>query len=134
MNKTKKVILGLGTLALVLGVSGAITSTANAYRGDPSVKGPNYSVERHTAMEKAFETNDYLAWKNLMSNQGKVTQIINKDNYAKFAEAHKLAEKGDLEGAKKIRQELGLGLKNGSPQGMGNGFGKGVNRGNHTNR
>lgn len=134
MNKTKKVVLGLGTLALVLGISGATSSTANAYRGDPSVKGPNYSIERHTAMEKAFDTNDYLAWKNLMQNKGKVTQIINKDNFAKFAEAHKLAEKGDLEGAKKIRQELGLGLKNGSRQGMENSFGKGIGRGNQTNR
>jgi len=134
MNKTKKMILGLGTLALVLDVSGTIASTANAYRGDPSVKGPNYSVERHTAMEKAFETNDYLAWKNLMQNQGKVTQVINKDNFTKLAEAHKLAEKGDLEGAKKIRQDLGLGLKNGSGQGMRNGLGKGIGRVNQANR
>jgi len=134
MNKTKKMVLGLGTLALVLGVSGAIASSANAYRGDPSVKGPNYSIERHTAMEKAFETNNYLAWKNLMQNKGKVTQVVNKDNFIKFAEAHKLAEKGDLEGAKKIRQELGLGLKNGSGQGMRNGLGKGMGRINQTNR
>ena len=134
MNKTKKIILGLGALALVLGISGAITSTANAYRGDPSLKGPNYSVERHTAMEKAFETNDYTTWKNLMQNQGRVTQVINKDNFAKFAEAHKLALKGDLAGAQKIRQELGLGLKNGSGQEMKNGFGRGMNRNNNINR
>lgn len=134
MNKTKKVVLGLGALALVLGISGAMTSSASAFRGDPSVKGPNYSVERHTAMEKAFETNDYLAWKNLMQNQGRVTQIINEDNFAKFTEAHNLAEKGDLEGAKKIRQELGLGLGNGSGQGIRNGFGKGISRGNCLNR
>ena len=128
MNKTKKIVLGLGTLALVLGVSGVITSEAYAYRGNPAVQGPNYSVERHTAMEKAFEANDYTAWKNLVQNQGRVTQVINKDNFAKFAEAHKLAEKGDLAGAQKIRQELGLGLNNGSMQGMMNGSGKGINR------
>ena len=134
MNKTKKVVLGLGAIALILGVSGAMASTASAYRGDPNVKGPNYSTERHTAIESAFETNDYLAWKNLMQNKSRVTQVINEDNFAKFAEAHRLAEKGDLEGAKKIRQELGLGLKNGSGQGMGNRFEKGMNRGNNTNR
>jgi hypothetical protein len=134
MNKTKKLVLGLGVMALTLGISGAIASTANAYKGDPSVKGPNYSAERHTAMEKAFEANDYLSWKNLMQDKGRVTQIINKDNFAKFAEAHELAEKGDLEGAKKIRQELGLGLKDGSGQGMRGGFGKGTNMGNHINR
>lgn len=133
MNKTKKIILGLSTLALVMGISGVITSSANAYKGDPNVKGPNYSVERHTAMEKAFETNDYMAWKNLMGNQGRVTQVVNKDNFVKFAEAHKLAEKGDVLGAKKIRQELGLGLKNGSGQGMKNGQGNGSSRGNCMN-
>lgn len=134
MKKSKKLFLGLGMLALTLGISGAIASTTSAYRGDPSVKGPNYSVERHTAMEKAFEANDYLAWKNLMQDRGRVAQVINKDNFAQFAEAHELAEKGDLEGAQKIRQELGLGLKDGSMQGMRNGFGRGMNMGNPMNR
>lgn len=133
MNKIKKVFLGLGTLALVLGISGVMTNTADAYKGDPSVKGPNYSTERHTAMEKAFETNDYLAWKNLMQNQSRITQVINENNFAKFAEAHELAKKGDLEGAKKIRQELGLGLKNGSGQGMKNKLGNNMNRMNLQN-
>lgn len=133
MNKTKKIILGLGTLTLVLVISGAIANSANAYRGDVSAKGPNYSVERENAMEKAFATNDYAAWKALMQNQGRVTQIINKDNFAKFAEAHKLAENGDAVGAQKIRQELGLGLKNGSGQRMINGTGRGTGRGNCMN-
>ena len=133
MNKTKKIILGLGTLALVVGISGAIASSANAYKGDPTVKGPNYSIERHTAMEKAFDSNDYTSWKNLMGSKGRVTEVINKDNFAKFAEAHKLAEKGDLIGAQKIRQELGLGLKNGSGQGMRNRQGNGSGRVNCMN-
>jgi len=134
MNKITKVGLGLGTLALVLGLYGSISGTANAYKGDPAVKGPNYSAERHTAMEKAFETNDYTAWKNLINGKGKVTQVINKDNFAKFAEAHKLAEKGDIAGAQKIRQELGLGLKDGSNQGAKNTGGRGMGRGNCVNR
>jgi len=129
MNKTKKIVLGLGALALFLGISGAIASSASAYRGDAAVKGPNYSVERETAMEKAFATNDYTAWKALMQNQGRVTQVINKDNFAKFAEAHKLALNGDIAGANKIRQDLGLSLG----QGMRNGGGQGVGRGNCMN-
>jgi len=133
MNKTKNILLGLRTLALVLGISGAFISSADAYKGDPSIKDPNYSVERHTAMEKAFETNDYTAWKSLMQNNGRVTKVVNKDNFAKFAEAHKLAENGDLAGAQKIRQELGLGLKNGSGQSMKNGLGKGLGSGNCMN-
>lgn len=129
MNKTKKIFLGLGTLALVLGVSGIIVSTANAYKGNPTVKGPNYSVEREAAIEKAFATNDYTSWKALMQNKGRVTQVINKDNFAKFAEAHKLAKNGDTTQANKIRQELGLGLD----QGMKNGTGRGAGKGNCMN-
>lgn len=131
MNK-KNIVLGLGALTLILGVSGAMTGTADAYKGDPAVKGPNYTAERHTAMEKAFETADYTAWSKLMSGKGRVTQIINKDNFAKFAQAHELAEKGDKAGAAKIRAELGLGLKDGSGQGQGNS--KGIGRGNCMNK
>jgi hypothetical protein len=116
---------------LVLGISGAVASSANAYRGDFTVKGLNYSVEREAAIEKAFATNDYTAWKALMQNQGRVTQVINKDNFAKFAEARKLALSGDIAGAQKIRQELGLGSFGlfGSRQGMMRGYGGGFGGG-----
>jgi len=109
----KKITLGLGALALVLGIA-AFSNSAFAYRGDPAVTGPNYSTERHTAMTKAFENNDYTAWKNLMQNRGKVTQIVTELNFPKFAEAHKLALQGKTAEAQKIRQELGLGSQDGS--------------------
>lgn len=125
----KKTTLGLGVLALLLGVAGVSASNALAYKGDPTVKGPNYSVERHTAMEKAFENKDYDAWKNLMQGKGRVTEVVNQDNFAKFAEAHELAEQGKTAEAQKIRQELGLGLHNGSGKGMGGtGMGRNLNR------
>jgi hypothetical protein len=115
----KKITLGLGLMALFLGVTGAFAGSALAYQGDPSVKGPNYSAERHAAMEKAFENNDYDAWKNLMQGKGRVMQVVSKDNFAKFAEAHKLAEQGKFAEAQKIRQEIGLGQSNGLGKGMG---------------
>jgi hypothetical protein len=125
MNK-KNIMLGLGVMALLFSISGISATTADAYRGDMTVKGPNYTAERHILMEKAFETNDYTAWKNLMTNNGKVTKVINKDNFAKFSEARELAKNGDISGAKKLRQELGLGLKDGSGLRQGNMAGKGV--------
>ncbi|MFZ2226789.1 MAG: hypothetical protein WA064_04385 [Candidatus Moraniibacteriota bacterium] len=122
MNNTKKTILGLGALAVILGGAIAFANNSQAYKGDPNVKGPNYSEERHTAMQKAFENNDYEAWKDLMAGRGRATQVINADNFAKFAKAHKLALEGKTEEAQKIRAELGLGLRNGtgSGRGMGN--------------
>ena len=59
MNKNKKTYLGLGALALILGSLGAVGIKTEAYRGDMSTKGPNFSEARHADMVKAFETNDY---------------------------------------------------------------------------
>ena len=118
MNK-KTLLLGAALL------TGAVILTApkavEAYRGDPSVTGPNYTQERHEAMEKAFENKDYTAWKDLMQGRGRATQVVTQENFARFAQAHELAEQGKIEEASQIRQELGLGLQNGSKRGMGQG-------------
>src|SRR3989344_1534344 len=110
----KKTMLGLGILALVLGITTISAGSALAYSGDPTVKGPNYSIERHTAMLKAFENKDYTSWKNLMQNRGMVSKVITEENFTKFVEAHNLALQGKTAEAQKIRQALGLGLQNGS--------------------
>lgn len=119
-----KAILTVLALILGTGVLVATASSALAYRGDHNVQGPNHSSERHNAMEKAFETKNYDAWKNLMQGRGRVTKLINKDNFMKFAEAHELAEQGKFEEARKIRQELRLGMRDGSGQGRRMGMGK----------
>lgn len=125
MNKK----LVFGTLALIMGI-GAITAisagSALAYKGDPSVKGPNYSLDRHENMLKAFKNSDYSAWKDLMQGRGRVSNIINEDNFGKFALAHQLSLEGKLEEAKQIRQELGLNRQNSVGR---NGDGTGMRRG-----
>jgi hypothetical protein len=127
MNKK---LIGLGAVAaLALGAVIMLPGTADAYRGDPNVQGPNYSVERHTAMETAFETNNYAAWKELMGGRGRVSQVVTAESFSKFAQAHALAEQGDLAGAAAIRAELGLGLRNGSGAGTGTCTGAGMGRG-----
>ncbi len=120
----KKTALVLGALVLGLGSMGLLASTTSAYQGDPNIKGPNYSVERHEAMTNAFNNKDYTAWKNLMQGKGRVTQVINQDNFGKFAEAHQLSLQGKTDEAQKIRQELGLGLRNGTGK-TSNGMGMG---------
>ena len=115
----KNTILTLSLTALVIGGLFALPKAASAYRGDPTVKGLNYTAERHDAMEKAFESNDYNAWKNLMNGRGRVTQVITKDNFARFAQIHKLVEAGKTDEANKIRTELGLGLGNVNGSGCG---------------
>ena len=124
MTKTK-ILTGLSLLTLT-GLM--IVPVASAYRGDPNVQGPNYSPEKHEAMTQAFENNDYEAWKAQMQDRGRVTQVVNESNFERFAQAHKLAQEGKLDEAKKIRQELGLGLQNGSGYGSGQGNGQGYGR------
>ncbi len=119
-----KATIFLGLTALALGGTMLAPRTALAYRDNPAVKGPNYTEERHAAMEKAFETKDYNTWKTLMTGKGRVTQVINAQNFAKFAEAHELAEQGKLDEANKIKVELGLGLRNGTCPGQGMGGGR----------
>ena len=117
----KKTML-LGATALVLGGLVMFPRLARAYQGDPNVQGPNCTTERHEAMIQAFENNDYNAWEEQMHGKGRVTQVINEGNFARFAEAHKLASEGKTDEAKEIRKDLGLGLRNGS--GRDNGMGR----------
>lgn len=115
----KKNILAVSFLSLMAIAVFATASNALAYKGQADATGPNCSPERHTAMEKAFENNDYAAWKNLMQGKGRVTQIINEQNFSQFAQMHKLNIEGKTDEASKIRKELGLGLKNGAGQNQG---------------
>ena len=127
MNKT---ILTISAIALGAGAILATTSSVLAYRGDPNVQGPNYTVERHEAMTKAFENKDFNTWKELMQGKGRVTQVVNEGNFSKFSEMHKLMLEGKTDEANKIRTELGLGLRDGSGQGKGqrSGYGRNANR------
>jgi len=120
MKQTTKTLVG--ALALTAIVTG---SAAFAYQGDPNVQGPNYTPERHEAMTQAFENEDYDSWKELMDGKGRITQVVNSENFSKFAEAHKLAKEGNLEAAKEIKSELGLGMKDGRGQGQHKGQGQG---------
>ncbi len=124
MNR-KSLLVGLASLSL-----GAIllAPTAFAYKGDPSVQGPNYTLERHEAMEEAFANQDYNAWKALMGTRVRVTEVVTQENFSRFAEAHELAQEGRFEEAQQIRAELGLGTRNGSRIGRGRGSGMGCMR------
>lgn len=118
----KILILPFGLMALALLIGGDVF----AYQGDPSVKGPSYSEERHSQMTEVFKKGDYLSWKNLMLERGnsKVTEVINEGNFNKFTEIHNLMLDGKIEEAKELRKELGLGLKNGTGPKKGSGYGR----------
>ena len=131
MENSNKVLFG--SLAVVMMGAFAVSS-AMAYQGDYSKQGPEYSPERHTAMSEAMDNNNYEAWSELMADRGRITQVVNEENFAQFAEARRLAHSGDLEGADAIRKELGIRTSNGEKVGAGYGKRQRHGRINNKNR
>lgn len=128
MKKTTKILSGVLTIVAIgaIGAIGALTtSSALAYQGHYAEQGPSCSPERYEAMTGAMENGDYETWSELMTGHGRVTRVINADNFAQFAEAHRLGQAGDIAGADKIRGELGLRTSNGEEVGAGYAGGQG---------
>lgn len=117
----------LGVLGLAIVGLGAYGMSAFAAQGRIGQFGPNYTPERHQQMLKAFENNDYSAWKNQMGNRG-AARVVTEQNFARFTQMHNLMLEGKVDEANKIRTELGLGQGGGRGQGMMSGQ-RGQNRG-----
>lgn len=111
-------MIPVGVIALVS--AAGVAYAAYAYQGDPGQRGPSFSAERHEAMQKAFENNDYNSWKKLMNGRGRVMQVVNEGNFAKFSEMHRLMLAGKYDDANKIREELGLRGQSRNQDGDGN--------------
>ena len=105
----------------------AIATPAFAYKGNPEVQGPNYTPERHEAMELVFEKKDYNGWLKLMEGKAwRLKKVVN--NQAKFNEFAAAHEAGTAELAK-FRADNGLNAQgSASRQGMRDGSGYGRNR------
>ncbi len=108
--KNNKYLYGLLTFAAV---SILATSSAYAYQGDSTKKGPNYSPDKEAAITTAINSNDYEAWRKLMPANSGVVQKVNKENFSKYTTMWKLEKSGNKVEASKIRKELGLGQKDG---------------------
>jgi len=119
-------LFALGMIAL-LGVS-----FVAAYQGDYSVKGPDYSDDRHDVMQEAFDNIDYDAWVSLMTESGRnprVLTVVTEDNFEVFVEAHEAGTTGDSARASELRAQLGLGQGSKSGNGEGQGSQKGSGMG-----
>ncbi len=70
----------------------------------------------HADMESAIEAGDYEAWREAVDKfqpVPRIAELIDADNFDRFVEMHDAMESGDVEAAKQIREELGLGPGNG---------------------
>jgi len=114
----------IAMFAIMLVGVGMLGGLASAYRGDMSTPGPYFSEERHELMENAFESNDYDAWYELMTEDGRhprVVDVITEENFPIFVEIHEARESGDYETAAELRSDLGLGIGQGMHKGAGTG-------------
>ena len=113
-------VFGLG-IALV-----AASTVSAANKEGQQRKNRDGNRENRSEMHEVFEQKDFDAWKSIISeknikNQERhqiVMDVINSEGaFQKMAEMHKLRKAGDVDGAEKIREELGLpemGRKNGN--------------------
>ena len=120
----------LGGAFVVVAISVIASNSVFAYKGDYSEQGPDYSPERHTEMTEVMNHDDYESWSRLMEGRGRVTQVVNEENFSRFTDARRLAREGKYEEADAIREELGLGAggeRVGLCRGVG-GEGRGQNK------
>jgi len=103
MKKTNIAIL---TLALLLSAGGSVLA-ASKFNPKQAPPGGGRQDNNRIAINQTFDNGDYTAWKNLMGDNP-ITEKITADNFARFAEAHKLMEAGKTDEAKAIMDELGL--------------------------
>ena len=131
-KRTNKALMGFGIFGIIalLGISMVF-----AYQGDPNVQGPNFSEERHEAMQEVLESGSYEDWYNLMienDRHPRIVEVITEENFDEFVEARNAALEGDLDALKEFRESLGLGLgqmKHGNGKALGKGYGKGFSNG-----
>lgn len=82
--------------------------------GLPEMGGPRGGHEKNENMEavkSALDNNDYNAWLTAIAEMPKfeeIKSIINESNFNQMVEIHQLIQGGDVEGAKKIADELGI--------------------------
>ena len=56
----------------------------------------------------AIDAGDYDAWLDAVPENGKITEIINEENFEDFVYAHEVLKDGDKETAEELFEELGL--------------------------
>jgi len=110
-----QIVLSIAALALGLVAVKSFTPVL-AYRGDATVKGPNYSEVKHQTNLAAFEKGDYQAWVNNMSGRG-ATRFVTAANFKEFATAQVAAQKGDSTLLTAFRSKYGMGMGMGKGQG-----------------
>jgi hypothetical protein len=102
-------LLGFTSVALIMGMGFIFTLPALASEGEQGNRVECRDGERHEQMEKALDSRDYDAWKELMSERNTtVAEKVSKENFDKFIAMHEARQAGDTAKADALRKELDL--------------------------
>lgn len=95
-------------MSIIMGSAVFSAGASSNLKTPRSMEGCGISQEAREGVENALKNNDYNSWKSLLETSGnsEILDVVTEDNFAKFAEAFKLKESGDIEGAKAIIKEL----------------------------
>ena len=95
----------------------ALATPVFAYKGNPEIQGPNYSPERHEAMEVVFEKGDYQGWLKLMEGKAlRLKEVVNSEaKFKEFAKAHQAG--ADTLAKFRADNGMGMGRRDGSGYG-----------------
>ncbi len=109
MNKFSKIAIGSAVSGVL--TLGLISTVLAAPLNSPELQPKNFQAQ-HEVMHEAIEQG-YDAWVNTVTESGKgeeMLKVINKDNFSRFQEAHKLREQAHdlMTQAEAINTELGL--------------------------
>ena len=77
-------------------------------------------MEKNKEALTALDDENYDAWLTAIPEDCPARELVTEDKFPKLIEAHNLMKNGDFEGAKEIREELGLKVRAGGhgPRGM----------------
>lgn len=107
----KKLLLATAIGSVVIGAGLMVAMSASAHQefdGDKTTFKAE-KKETHQQLKTAIEEGDYEAWKTLVESKPKIADIIdNEEDFQKLGEMHELKKAGDIDGAKALRDELGL--------------------------
>lgn len=108
--------------------NGNMNPNQNGFRSQPTEEQIAEREAHREAMDTAFETNNYEAFVELVTQGGRggrILEDITAENFSRFAEMHTAMRSGDTETAETIRAELGLPERPKMGQGQGRGMHKG---------
>lgn len=107
----KKLLLATAIGSVVIGASLMVAVTASAHLGFSGGKTAITAEKKelHQELKTAVEEGDYESWKTIIESKPKITDIIDSEEaFQKLGKMHELKKAGDIEGAKALRNELGL--------------------------